>query len=296
LSAIQVAWSDDGGETWGSNIVAEIASTSPQAVVVADRQWLGFGRGRTVYLSYSQVPSGLYVLRSDDGGHSFPRFTRAVGTEQRGTIGTAGPVVVAASGRLLLPYFADVTPTNPSSGSVRVALSDDGGTTFTPHDVFRAPSGNGAGAGFPILSLDGRGRAWVAWWGGKSSTMVSTSTDDGERWSGAIDWGPPGAAGWTCPWIATPGTTDVDLLAYAPRSDRKGGWTYDVVFARGRQDEPRGRVGRATIARAVTAFATGNPCNTDFANFAVRPEGGVAIVFVDARHEIYVAEEQRRAG
>lgn len=271
---VQVAWSDDAGATWGSNVFVSLARG--EAVVVPDRQWLGFGAGGTVYLSYSQVPSGIYVLRSDDGGATFPTFARAAATEERQTIGQAGPVVVGPSGVVYLPYFVQ-TVTGRGPAKVAIAVSSDGGRSFGTIDAYVSSPGEASFTGFPILSAGADGHLWAAWSSVRSGPLVTGSTDGGATWAEVINWAAPDSNGWTCPWIE--GRSDhVDVLMYRPHAG-----VSDVVFARA--SLPGAATGQGiehvTLATDLHQLSTRNTCNTDYGSFATGPDGCVAVVWSD---------------
>jgi len=277
-NGIQVAWSDDGARTWGSNTVVSLVSASPTASFVADRQWLAFGRRPgEVFLSYSQIPTGLWVLRSTDGGRTFPQFTRASPVEQRQDIGQAGPAVVGPSGRVYLPYFAGLGGDGPTR--LVVATSDDSGKTFVERVAYDG-HGGAAGGGFPILSVGKHEELSLTWWLGGGMTFASQSRNRGATWRLLRDVGPEGATTWTCPWVATHGKS-MDVAAF--RSDRSG--PRDLVFT-------RLTGARAQAVTAASNIAPSSGCNTDFAIIAYTKSGCAILPYFDAKEGVLVARQR----
>lgn len=198
---IQVARSDDGGQTWATNTFVSIAEDHGQATVDADRQWLAFGGPGTVYLTYAHLkaPLGVFIHRSDDRGETWSDASvvangleRGNGTGLRG--GQAGNPVVDSQGTVYVP----MTWSTRDSGelrSVHVAVSEDGGETWRYHEAFRAPR---AGSYFPMLTVDGEGRLHLAALSGEG-LMVTTSTDGARSWTDPVMWTEQDPA--AAPWI-----------------------------------------------------------------------------------------------
>ena len=127
--------SEDGGLTWGPPVLAA-------AEAGMDKLWLTVGpdpqfSGQdNIYLTWTRFKarsSDLRIARSVDGGRTFsPAGTLFVPVPST-TTGLAGfvqhssPVVDSVTGRL---YVAFVQTTTSSTWAVRLAASDDGGSTF----------------------------------------------------------------------------------------------------------------------------------------------------------------------
>lgn len=268
LEGIQVAWSEDGGATWPVNAYLSPLSSPLDAVYHPDRQWLGFGEGETMYLTYNQIPSGIWLARSDDGGKTWGGWVRAAQLENRRGIGQSGPPVVDGQGRVLVSACAQA----PSS-TVAVFASDDGGRTFQRRDV----TGSRGCSWFPVLAAAPDGGVVAAWHDGEGGVHASVTRDGGETWSAPTDWG-EGAS--TSPWpLPEPGGglalawIEGSTLRLA-RGTPETGPSFDVEVAK------FGSAGGRTRA------------NTDFAHGVLLPEGGVALTWADTEEKaIYVARE-----
>jgi hypothetical protein len=180
LEGIQVAWSDDGAATWAGNVPVGPASGTVQ-VVAPDRQWLGFAPDGTMYLTYNQIPTGIWLAKSADQGATWSGWTRAASTEGRGGgIGQSGPPVVDSKGHVFVPACNGAGAAGESNGGTLVFRSDDQGATFKPASV-----GGARGARRPRTPPRGRCPAPVArsaWRGSTRPPRPPTCTWPAARW------------------------------------------------------------------------------------------------------------------
>lgn len=217
------------------------------AAAPIDRPWLAVSRTGAVYLSYVQLPTGLWVARSSDRGETFAPAVRAAPTEMGGAIGYAGAPAVE-DGIVTIPYFTSASiesgPAAPSA--LRVAISDDEGKTFVRRDVMVAPPGRDASYYFPALAA-GRECLTIAW-AAPDGVRSSSSADQGMTWSRAttLSDGAPAAS----PAVAEGlrGVTSAWAIMEGEQAR--------IVAARGGVE--------ADVASAITGSA-----NTDFVSLAV---------------------------
>lgn len=191
LPGLQVARSDDAGATWTTNVMLSLRADPVGALVggavatSADRQWLGFGPDGEVYLSYFQVPAGIFLARSDDGGATFGPFRPVVTAAERANGGQASPPVADDEGRVYLAYLARASALAPTQGGlagVRVAMSDDRGETWRHVDALVAAPDETAGINFPMPVVEGDA-VHVAWTDDAGRLSVLTSADRGATWA-----------------------------------------------------------------------------------------------------------------
>lgn len=216
LDGIQVASSADGARTWDVDTYLSVATTPDRSALGADRQWLVLGPGGEVYITYQQIPpvlgffngpaqpvatafflatppGDIQVAHSTDGGRSFSPFTDATAEGDDSNILGAG--LVGLEGAAYVPFH------DFQSGSVLLARTDDGGTTFT-----RTAMGP-VGDFFPTLGQAPDGRFWAAWRNADQGLTVATSPD-GEAWT-RQDWSTTGNVV-SSPWlVATAGGVQV---------------------------------------------------------------------------------------
>src|SRR4051794_19660905 len=121
LGSATVSTSTDKGATWTANPL--------QGVVVQDRQWVAQSGGGNVYHLTHQIPSGLIVSKSVDGGLTYPiSMVAATPVDQTGCVCPPG-TLIAEGGSPLSDKVGFVYA--PSTGGVKFARSTNGGLTFT---------------------------------------------------------------------------------------------------------------------------------------------------------------------
>src|SRR3954466_8464705 len=111
LGSATVSTSTDKGQTWTANPL--------QGIVVQDRQWVAQAGGKVVYHLTHQIPSGLIVSKSIDGGLTYPISTvAATPVDQTGCVCPPGTLIAEGSGSTL-------------------GLSDKVGFVYTPPNARR---------------------------------------------------------------------------------------------------------------------------------------------------------------
>src|SRR5206468_3888690 len=176
-----VSVSKDHGGTWSTNAV--------QGTIVQDRQWIATtGRG-VVYHVTHQVPSGLVVTKSTDGGRTFLRSAVAAtvldqtGCEcQPGTmVARAGAAAAGAADDVGFVYAT-------STGGVKFARSTNGATSFATSTVAPASDADTTVA-LPVVASRG-GDDLVAVWqesfGTGSRVRFARSGDFGRSWTAPV--------------------------------------------------------------------------------------------------------------
>src|SRR5947208_12544351 len=198
LGSATVSFSTDQGESWVANPL--------EGTVVQDRQWISTPGGGTVYHLTHQIPAGLVVSKSVDGGVSFLlRTVAATPADQMGCICPPG-TLISERGIGLLGLgdkvgFVYAT----STGGLRFARSTSGGLLFTNRDV-SPPSSADTTQAFPVVANAGGGHLVAVWMeieGDRSRVRFADSTDWGSTWSPPRTLVDAGASGY--PWIAAKG-------------------------------------------------------------------------------------------
>jgi hypothetical protein len=199
LGSATVSKSTDKGQTWTANPL--------QGVVVQDRQWVAQSGGGAVYHLTHQIPAGLVVSKSIDGGVTYPISTvAATPADQTGCICPPGTLIAEGGG---VPGLSDkvgfVYAT--STGGVKFARSSNGGLTFTNVAVGPASSGDTTQE-FPVVANGGGGSLAAVWLenDGTSSSVIklSQSSDWGATWSTPRTLVSSGAS--VYPWVAAQGS------------------------------------------------------------------------------------------
>src|SRR4051794_21574614 len=121
--------------------------------VAADRQWEAFTDDHTVLLSWNQqVPRNVVVQRSTDGGLTFSPITSIAAPDAE----FPGPMhYIASTNTVFMPWT--------KGEEVNLAVSHDGGTTWTDCKVASGDVVAGGTAGFAVADADTAGNIYVVW-------------------------------------------------------------------------------------------------------------------------------------
>src|SRR5579884_2653623 len=128
LGSSTISSSTNQGATWTANPLA--------GVPVEDRQWIATSgsspTGGVVYEATHQIPSGLVVSKSVDGGKTFPVTTvAATPLDQTGCVCPPGNLIARAGSGALGTGDSVGLIYATSTGGVNFARSTNGGVTFT---------------------------------------------------------------------------------------------------------------------------------------------------------------------
>jgi hypothetical protein len=178
LGSATVAKSTDKGQTWTAQPV--------QGVVVQDRQWVANAGGGIAYHVTHQIPAGLVVSKSIDGGVTYPYSNIAAHVgDQTGCECPPGTLVAQSGGGTLgtTDKVGVIYPT--STGGVKFAHSENGALTFASSEV--SPAGPAdTGQAFPVVANAGGNHLLAVWLevtGNSSTVRLSDSADWGASWS-----------------------------------------------------------------------------------------------------------------
>jgi hypothetical protein len=120
---------------------------------LADRQWATFTDANTVLLSYNQQqPRNTVVIKSTDGGLTY----------------SAGSAIAAPDPEFpgpmhWIPSLHTVVMPWTKGEQVNLAISQDGGDTWTNCVVAKGDTVAGGTAGFATADVDSAGNVYVAW-------------------------------------------------------------------------------------------------------------------------------------
>jgi hypothetical protein len=203
LSGFATSTSPDNGHsiaTAGGDLNGGVTSQG----ALADRQWMTFTDDHTVLLSYNQQqPRNTVVQRSTDGGLTYSAVASVAAPNPE----FPGPLrTIEASNTVYMPWT--------KGEEVNLAVSHDGGTTWTECRVAKGDTVKGGTAGFAVADHDLAGNIYVVWsdsasyhvWmsvlpaaslGGCNETVaqVRANKDD----SGATTGQPSVDPGWSAP-------------------------------------------------------------------------------------------------
>jgi hypothetical protein len=198
LGSATVSKSTDKGATWTASPV--------QGVVVQDRQWVAQAGGGIVYHLTHQIPLGLVVSKSVDGGLTYPVSTiGATPVDQTGCVCPPGTLIAEGGSTLGLNDKVGFVYAT-STGGVNFARSTNGGLTFSQVTVGPASSGTSSNA-FPVVANAGGNKLAAVWLeddGTSSPIKYSQSSDWGATWSAPRTLVSSGAS--VYPWVAAQGS------------------------------------------------------------------------------------------
>lgn len=179
LGSSTVSSSTDKGETWTANPI--------QGVLLQDRQWIGTSGDGIVYHATHQIPAGLVVSKSIDGGLTFPlNSIAATPLDQTGCVCPPGTLVVAPGSDRSLGTDDHVGLVySTSTGGVNFARSTNGGLTFSNVTIAANDQADTTQA-FPVVAADGNGdlvAVWLDVFDNSTAVDMSRSPDWGQTWT-----------------------------------------------------------------------------------------------------------------
>ena len=121
--------------------------------VLADRQWSTFTDDHTVLLSWNQQePRNVVVQKSTDGGLTYSPITSIAAPDPE----FPGPLrYIPSLNVVYMPWT--------KGEQVNLAVSHDGGATWTDCKVANGPTVTGGTAGFSVADNDAAGNVYVVW-------------------------------------------------------------------------------------------------------------------------------------
>jgi hypothetical protein len=184
LGSSTVASSNDQAMSWLANPV--------QGTFVQDRQWVAGVGGKVVYHVTHQIPTGITVGRSVDGGVTYPyQMIAATPLDQTGCVCPPGMLIAEAGTPIVAGQQATSVSDkvgvaySTSSGGVKFARSVNSGLTYTQATIKPAGSTSTIEA-FPIVANAGGNKLVAVWMevsGSRSTVGFASSTDWGATWS-----------------------------------------------------------------------------------------------------------------
>jgi hypothetical protein len=193
LLNVDVSTSVDGGATWTLNPV-----TTPETI--DDREWIAADGASKVCISYHNAPQGITVGCSPNAGTTFTQFTTAIDANHAFQIGenSIGNLAIDPTSHVIYQTYSAITTAAetacaPQLGVVEgtcnyhgvyMAVSTDGGASFTDHPVYINPDQTvGYGHQFVNVSVDAAGNVYSVYTD-DHHVYYSFSTDHGSTWSG----------------------------------------------------------------------------------------------------------------
>src|SRR5690349_23994837 len=187
LASVTVSTSQDGGKTWSRNV---LSATIPGD----DREWIAADQATKVCISYHDIATfNIDVNCSFDAGASFTQFGTAIDATHAYLLNdnSTGNLAIDPSSYVIYQVFSGIAnaaeaviPTN--FHAVWIAVSRDGGVTFTDNAVYVNPDPSVSyGHQFINATVDQAGTIYVVYHD-NHNLFYSFSTNSGLTRTGPI--------------------------------------------------------------------------------------------------------------
>jgi hypothetical protein len=296
LANVTVSTSQDGGTTWTKNVTS---ATVPGD----DREWIAADQATKVCISYHDVATfNLDVNCSFDAGATFTQLGSAIDVAHAFLLenNASGNLTIDPNTHVIYQVFAGianaaeaVVPSNLHA--VWIAVSHDGGVTFTDNTVYVNPDVSVAyGHQFVQASVDQAGTVYVVYTD-NHNLFYSFSADGGDTWSGPFRVNQAPSATAVMPWsvacapgqlnVVWYGTAYYDGTTVPDNYPSSAAWY--VYFAQNRNAASVGSEFAQVAATPVVHFGgvceggvtcTGNRDLFDDFGIAVDPTTGLASI------------------
>ncbi len=219
LANVDVSTSTDKGQTWSLN---PTSATIPGD----DREWIAADQASKVCISYHDVATfNIDVDCSFDAGKTFTQLGEAFDTNhvwlaQNNEIGN---LVIDPTNHYIYQTFSGIANANEVTCSqqgtcgyhvVWVAVSTDGGKTFTDNMVYNNPDITVSyGHQFVNLSIDKAGNLYSVYCD-NHNIYYSYSTDHGTTWSAPVQVNSDPSATAIFPWSVANNAGHLDIVWY----------------------------------------------------------------------------------
>jgi hypothetical protein len=295
LANVTVSTSQDGGKTWNKNV---LSATLPGD----DREWIAADQATKVCISYHDVVTfNIDVNCSFDAGASFTQPGSAIDAAHAFLLqeNSTGNLVIDPKSHVVYQVFSGIAnaaeaviPTN--FHAVWIAVSRDGGVTFTDNAVYVNPDPSVSyGHQFINATVDQAGTIYVVY-NDNHNLFYSFSRNSGLTWTGPIQINQPPSATAIMPWSVACAPGQLNVVWYgtsffdgsAPDNYPASAAWY-VYFAQNRNAASVGSKFTQVAATPIVHFGgvceggvscTGNRDLFDDFGIAVSPTTGAASI------------------
>jgi hypothetical protein len=219
LANVDVSTSTDGGRTWSLN---PIGATIPGD----DREWIAADGASKVCISYHDVATdNVNVNCSVDAGATFTQLGLAIDTGHAFLVhdNMIGNLAIDPVSHVIYQTFSGIASAADVPGAllgtvgdhvVWMAVSTDGGMTFTDHAVFVNPNAAAAyGHQFVNVSVDRAGNVYSVF-SDDHNLFYSFSTDRGQTWSAPVQVNQAPSSTALMPWSVAGDAGKLDVVWY----------------------------------------------------------------------------------
>jgi hypothetical protein len=218
LANVYVSTSHDGGASWN---LYPTGATVP----VDDREWIAADGANKVCVSYHAyaTTNNIFVDCSYDGGVTFAQTTNAFDANHPWHAlyeNEIGNLAVDPNNHLIYQVFSsianagEVSCLSCSTHAVWIAVSIDGGLSFTDYPVYINPdTAVGYGHQFVNVSVDQAGNVYVVY-SDDHNMFYSFSTSFGQSWSGPYQINKSPSKTAIMPWSTAGSNGALDVVWY----------------------------------------------------------------------------------
>jgi len=215
LANVTVSTSQDGGKTWSKNV---LSATIPGD----DREWIAADQATKVCISYHDIVTfNIDVNCSFDAGASFTQPGSAIDAAHAFLLqeNSTGNLVIDPNSHVIYQVFSGIANATeavlPANfHAVWIAISRDGGQTFTDKPVYVNPNTSASyGHQFINASVDQAGTIYVVY-NDNHNLFYSFSTDGGGTWTGPIQVNQAPSATAIMPWSVACSPGQLNIVWY----------------------------------------------------------------------------------
>ena len=218
LANVDVSTSMDGGKTWALN---PTSATIP----VDDREWIAADGASKVCISYHDVATfNIDVNCSYNAGLTFTQVGDAIDTNHAFLINNnqIGNQMIDPNSHIIYQTFDGIHDASEVAcgeagtcgyHTVWMAVSTDGGKTFTDYMVYNGPTNASYNHNFTNVSIDNTGNVYSVF-SDNHNVYYSYSTNHGTTWSSRVQVNKSPARTAIFPWSVANRAGRIDIVYY----------------------------------------------------------------------------------
>ena len=215
LANVTVSTSTDAGQTWSKNVLSA-------SIPGDDREWIAADQASKVCVSYHDIVTfNIDVNCSFDAGASFTQLGSAIDAQHAFLIeeNSIGNLTIDPASHVVYQAFSGIANAAeaalPASfHAVWIAVSLDGGQTFTDHAVYVNPDASVSyGHQFVNVSVDQAGTVYLVYTD-DHNLYYSFSTDHGSTWTGPFQVNLAPSATAVMPWSVACNPGELNIVWY----------------------------------------------------------------------------------
>src|SRR5258707_10474333 len=219
LANVDVSTSMDGGKTWALNPIGATISGD-------DREWIAADQATKVCISYHDIATfNIDVNCSYNAGLTFTQLGDAIDTNHPFLINNnqIGNLMIDPKSHIIYQTFDGIHDASEEAcgeagtcafHTVWMAVSIDGGKTFTDHIVYNGPNTQVSyNHQFTNVSIDKAGNVYSVF-SDNHNVYYSFSTNQGTSWTGPFQVSKSPSATAIYPWSIANGAGHLDIVWY----------------------------------------------------------------------------------